>query len=81
MQAVHLSGSGEVVADMFGLDEVPDLCPRYNIAPGQLGAVVRGPADRHGRELVLLLGVDSGLGTARPPGADTASPVVRPGPT
>jgi putative SOS response-associated peptidase YedK len=29
------------VADLFGLDEVPALSPRYNIAPGQPIAVVR----------------------------------------
>jgi putative SOS response-associated peptidase YedK len=40
------------LASLFDLDTVPDLAPRYNIAPTQPVAVVR--AGGVGRELVLL---------------------------
>ena len=36
-----LRSSGEAVAEAFGLPEAPDLLPRFNIAPGQVVAVVR----------------------------------------
>lgn len=36
-----LSTPARVVAEQFGLDRVPELAPRYNIAPGQPVAVVR----------------------------------------
>jgi putative SOS response-associated peptidase YedK len=36
-----LAASGEELAEAFGLDEPPDLAPRYNIAPSQLLLVVR----------------------------------------
>jgi putative SOS response-associated peptidase YedK len=36
-----LTGSGEEVAEAFGLDETPTLLPRYNIAPSQPVLVVR----------------------------------------
>lgn len=32
---------GEVIAEVFGLPEVPQLAPRYNVAPTQEAAVVR----------------------------------------
>lgn len=36
---------GEILAEIFGLDEVPELSPRYNIAPTQdVAAVRRVPA-------------------------------------
>jgi putative SOS response-associated peptidase YedK len=36
---------GEILAEVFGLDEVPELAPRYNIAPTQdVAAVRRVPA-------------------------------------
>ncbi len=44
-----LSVSPEVLAKLFELDEVPDLEPRYNIAPGQAVAAIlagRGEARR-----------------------------------
>jgi len=44
---------GEVVAELFGLAEVPSLAPRYNIAPTQDVAAVRARADG-GREIALL---------------------------
>jgi putative SOS response-associated peptidase YedK len=44
---------GEVIAALFGLPEVPDLAPRYNIAPTQDVAAVRAAADGR-RELVAL---------------------------
>ncbi len=40
-----LASPSEVVAEVFGLGEVPVLAPRYNIAPGQQVAVVRAGAD------------------------------------
>lgn len=42
---------GEVVAEVFGLSEVPRLAPRYNVAPTQEAAVVRPEAG--GRKLVF----------------------------
>jgi putative SOS response-associated peptidase YedK len=36
-----LTASGEELAEVFGLDEPPDLAPRYNIAPTQPVATVR----------------------------------------
>lgn len=44
---------GQTIAEVFGLDAAPDLAPRYNIAPTQPVAVVRGTADG-GREVALL---------------------------
>ncbi|MBI4916358.1 MAG: SOS response-associated peptidase [Acidobacteria bacterium] len=44
---------GQVIAEVFGLDEVPELAPRFNIAPTQAVAAVRARADG-GRELVAL---------------------------
>ena len=40
------------IAQHFGLDEVPDLPPRYNIAPSQTVAAVRAAHGR--RELAML---------------------------
>ena len=42
-----------VIAEVFGLDDVPELSPRFNIAPTQAVAAVRARADG-GRELVAL---------------------------
>jgi putative SOS response-associated peptidase YedK len=47
-----LTAPPDEVADVFGLAEVPDLVPRYNIAPSQPLACVRG--DRRGRWLTML---------------------------
>jgi len=44
---------GQVIAEVFGLDDVPELSPRFNIAPTQAVAAVRARADG-GRELVAL---------------------------
>ena len=44
---------GEVIAELFELPAVPDLAPRYNIAPTQAVAVVRQAAGGR-RELVQL---------------------------
>ena len=42
-----LTSPGNLVQVLFRLDEVPDLSPRYNIAPTQEVAVVReGEAGR-----------------------------------
>uniref|UniRef100_A0A7C2NAC2 Abasic site processing protein n=1 Tax=Thermoanaerobaculum aquaticum TaxID=1312852 RepID=A0A7C2NAC2_9BACT len=42
---------GEVIAEVFGLSEVPELAPRYNVAPTQQAAVVRPEAG--GRKLAF----------------------------
>jgi putative SOS response-associated peptidase YedK len=49
-----LRTTGDVVADFFGLRELPDLPPRYNIAPTQTVPVVRLLPGRRDRELALL---------------------------
>jgi putative SOS response-associated peptidase YedK len=49
-----LRTSGVVLAEFFGLAEVPPLQPRYNIAPTQPVPVVRMAPEQEGRELVLL---------------------------
>ena len=49
-----LLASPEALQEQFGLAEVPDLSPRYNIAPTQQVAAVRRPAGQQRRELVLL---------------------------
>ena len=41
-----LAAPGNVVAELFGLDEAPELRPRYNVAPTQRVAVVRVTWDR-----------------------------------
>lgn len=38
-----LSSPGEIVADLFHLGEVPELTPRFNVAPTQRVAVVVAP--------------------------------------
>jgi putative SOS response-associated peptidase YedK len=46
-----LKATGAEVAEVFGLDDVPDLTPRYNIAPTQVVPIVRrAPGGAH-REL------------------------------
>lgn len=47
-----LTAPADEVADFFGLADVPDLAPRYNIAPSQPVACVR--RGRHGRYLEQL---------------------------
>src|ERR1700730_13729723 len=49
-----LLASPELLQDQFGLAEVPDLGPRYNVAPTQQVAAVRRTAGAEGRELALL---------------------------
>ena len=49
-----LRSSGESVAEAFGLPEVPDLLPRFNIAPGQPVAVVRQMPQAQDRQLAYL---------------------------
>jgi putative SOS response-associated peptidase YedK len=49
-----LLASPEALREEFGLAEVPDLSPRYNIAPTQQLAAVRRVAGQERRELVLL---------------------------
>lgn len=43
-----------VVAMLFDLDSLPDLAPRYNVAPTQEVAVVRAQLDSKQRELVQM---------------------------
>ena len=49
-----LRTTGNVVADFFGLHELPDFPPRYNIAPTQAVPVVRIRPGRGERECALL---------------------------
>jgi putative SOS response-associated peptidase YedK len=49
-----LLAAPELLQDLFGLAEAPDLAPRYNVAPTQQVAAVRRLAGGEGRELVLL---------------------------
>ncbi len=42
------------LAEAFGAHELPNLPPRYNIAPTQDAAVVRRPREGEGRELAML---------------------------
>jgi len=51
----NLTASGEEVAEAFELDEVPELSPRYNIAPTQPVAVVRLDASVKRRRLAPLV--------------------------
>ena len=49
-----LTSPGELVAEAFGIDEPPQLTPRYNIAPTQPVAVVRGAGPGGARSLSFL---------------------------
>ncbi|MFQ5889595.1 MAG: SOS response-associated peptidase [Gemmatimonadota bacterium] len=49
-----LATPSEAWAEIFGVDDVPDLPPRYNIAPSQEVAAVRLVPDGSGRELAFL---------------------------
>jgi putative SOS response-associated peptidase YedK len=48
------TASGDEVAEAFGLDEAPELAPRYNIAPTQPVAVVGVQPARGRRGLAML---------------------------
>jgi putative SOS response-associated peptidase YedK len=48
-----LTTPGELLAEVFGLDEVPKLATRYNVAPGQQVALVRQPTAGGARQLEL----------------------------
>jgi putative SOS response-associated peptidase YedK len=50
-----LASSGEAIATLFDLSEVPAVAPRYNIAPTQPVAAVRASHQDGGRELTYLL--------------------------
>jgi len=50
----NLTASGEEIAEAFELNEVPELAPRYNIAPTQPVAVVRLEATTGRRRLSAL---------------------------
>ena len=43
----------ELLAARFGLDQVPDLRPRYNVAPSQPVPVVGVKAGGRGRRLIV----------------------------
>ena len=49
-----LTTPGDTLAEIFELSEVPDLPPRYNIAPSEPVATVRLTAGHAPREMVLL---------------------------
>lgn len=49
-----LTRAADVVAELFELEDVPVLAPRYNIAPTQSVAAVRVPKDQPRRELSML---------------------------
>jgi putative SOS response-associated peptidase YedK len=49
-----LTSPGEVVAEIFELMDLPEILPRYNLAPTQEAAVVRIPAPQAPRSLALL---------------------------
>jgi putative SOS response-associated peptidase YedK len=42
---LSLTASGEELAEAFGLDRVPEVAPRYNVAPTQPLATVRAAGD------------------------------------
>jgi putative SOS response-associated peptidase YedK len=64
----------EVIAALFGLDEVPDLEPRFNIAPSQAIAIVRRDPARPGRRLELAEWGFSGAGAANRANASARAP-------
>ena len=65
-----LTTDPEILAEHFDLAEVPDLEPRYNIAPTQDVAVVREPAPGAGWRLDLVRwGLLPGHGLGLPKGA------------
>jgi putative SOS response-associated peptidase YedK len=49
-----LSAPSEDIATIFGVEDVPELRARYNVAPTQMVAAVRVDAERAERELVQL---------------------------
>ena len=49
-----LTASGEEIAEAFGLEDVPTVAPRYNIAPTQEVAAVRRLGPGQPRRLALL---------------------------
>ncbi len=52
---------GYRLAEPFGVGELPNLPPRYNIAPTQDAAVVRRAPEGAGRVLVMLRAAFSAL--------------------
>ncbi len=59
-----LSTPPEVLAELFRLDEEPELEPRFNIAPSQTLAIVRADPHRPGRRIEMATW---GLEVERPP--------------
>ncbi len=49
-----LQNPSDILADLFDLDDVPDLKPRYNIAPTQTVVALRAGMADEPRELVYL---------------------------
>src|ERR1051325_6395211 len=66
---VSLTTPGIALAALFGLDAIPELEPRYNIAPGQELAVVRESAPRHRRLTRMRWGLVPGWATSAALGA------------
>jgi putative SOS response-associated peptidase YedK len=50
----NLTANPRAIADLFGLPEIPELPPRYNIAPSQPIATVGHKADGEHRELTFM---------------------------
>ena len=62
-----LKAPREAIAEAFDLADVPQLLPRYNIAPTQAVAVVRLDGERRARARASSAGVSSRPGpTTRP---------------
>ncbi|MGO9121846.1 MAG: SOS response-associated peptidase family protein [Desulfomonilaceae bacterium] len=49
-----LMTQGKDLAERFGLEEIADLEPRYNIAPTQKVAIIRLNPETHQRRLMLV---------------------------
>lgn len=49
-----LTSPGKVIRELFGLDEAPELSPRYNIAPTDDVAIIRQPPGLPGREMAIV---------------------------
>jgi putative SOS response-associated peptidase YedK len=65
-----LNSTGQVVAELFELDEEPSLAPRYNIAPSQEVAAVRLDRDSGRRVLARVRWGLHPSWSRTPPGSD-----------
>jgi len=57
-----LTTSAQIIAEFFKLSEVPDIKPRYNIAPTQSVATVTVAQKNAATVPIYALGFDSKLG-------------------